>query len=161
MLGAIQPRAIRLNRIEQQSVLGADLHWVRYYCNGVARLVRHRIPALTDHDVDARSLDIPRPDGGGVVCVGTNRDDDVAVWVLQLILVYNAPIGNILGHIELRAGMMGERWTPGKEQDSRHGNQTQNRFFRLHLSFRRGPGAICQSRSRADACTILPSLSEY
>ena len=40
MLGAIQPRAIRLNRIEQQSTLGAILHWVRNYCNWVARLVR-------------------------------------------------------------------------------------------------------------------------
>ena len=126
MLGAIQPRAIRLNRIEQQSTLGAILHWVRNYCNWVARLVRHPIPALTDHDVDARSLDIPRSDSGGVLRVRADRDDDVAVWVLPLILLYDTPIRNILGHIEHRTGMMGEGRTSRKEQDSRHRHQTQN-----------------------------------
>src|SRR5271155_5207656 len=115
MLGAIQPCAIRLNRIEQQSALGTILHWVRNNCNWVALLIGHAIPALTDHDVYARSLDIPRPNSGSVLGVRVNRDDDVAVRVLQPILLYDALVGNILGHIEHRAGMMGEGRTSCKK----------------------------------------------
>lgn len=133
MLGPIQPRAIRLYCIEQQSTLGAILHWVRNYRNWVARFVRDAIPALTDHDVNARSLDVPRSDSGRVLRVIPNRDDDVAVWVLPPILLYDASIGNILGHIEHRAGMMGEGGTRRKEQDSYHNHQSQNCSHRLHL----------------------------
>jgi hypothetical protein len=87
MLGPIQPRAIRLSRIEQQCPLGAVLHRVYNYCNWVARLVRRPIPALADLDVDARRLHIPRPESGGVRRVRTNCDDDVAVWVPELIVL--------------------------------------------------------------------------
>src|ERR1700728_7567 len=132
MLGAIQPRAIRPNRIEQQRTLGTILHWVRYHCDWVARLVRHLIPALADHDVDARSLDIPRSDRRGVLCFGTNRDDDMAVWILQLILLHDASIGNILGHVEHRAGMMSLGWTSRKEQDSGDRDQSQNCLCHFH-----------------------------
>jgi hypothetical protein len=133
MFGAIQPRAIRLNRIEQQSSLGAILHRVRYQCNGVARLVGHSIPALADHDVDARSLDIPCSHSGGVGRVRANRDDESAVWVLQPILLHDAAICKILGYIEHRAGMMAQSRTGRQEQNSRHRHQTQNCLFRLHL----------------------------
>src|ERR1700723_255160 len=88
MLGAIQPRAIRLNRIEQQSAHGAILRRVHYDCNWVARLVGRPIPALADHDVDARSLNIPRSDCRWVFCIRTDSDDDVAVRVLQKTLVH-------------------------------------------------------------------------
>src|ERR1700733_3631408 len=135
MLGAIQPRAIRPNRIEQQCTLGTILHWVRYYRNWVTRLVRRLIPALADHDVYARSLDIPRSDRGGVRRVRANREDDVAVWVLQLILLHDASIGNILGHIEHRAGMMSLGWMSRSEQAPRHRDQTQNYSFHIHLSY--------------------------
>jgi len=123
MLGAIQPSAIWLDCIEQQSTLGAILHGVRHYRNWVARFVRHPIPTLTDHDVDARSLDIPRSDSGGVLRVRANRDDDPAVWVLPPILLYDSRKRNVLAHIEHRAGMMGEGRTSRREQDSHYDNR--------------------------------------
>ena len=134
MLGAIQPRAIRPNRVEQQRTLGAILHWVRYYSNWVARLVRRLIPALVDHDADARSLDIPCSDGGGVLRARADRDDDVAVRVLQPILVHDADIREILRDIEHRAGMMGKGRAGCEEQDPRERHRTQNCSFRLHLT---------------------------
>jgi len=126
MSSAIQPRAVWLDCIEQQSTLGAILHWVRHYRNWVARFVRRRIPTLTDHDVDARSLDIPRSYSRGVLRVSANRDDDLAVGVLPAILLHDTRIGCILSHIKHRAGMMGEGWASGKKQESRHDD-------RLHL----------------------------
>jgi hypothetical protein len=135
MLGAIQPRAIRLYRVEQQSALGAILLWVRNDSNRVARFVRRPSPALTEHDADARSLDIPGSDSGRVLRVSPNRDDDVAVRVLPQILLHDAAVRNISGYIEHRAGMMGERRTSRKQQDSHRENQTPSCLLRLHLSY--------------------------
>ena len=108
MLRAIQPRAVRLDCIEEQNDFGAVLAWVCNYRNRVARFVRHAIPSPTDHEADARSLDIPRSDRGRVHRATPNRDDDVAVRVLPPILLYDASIRHILGHIEHRARMMGK-----------------------------------------------------
>ncbi len=161
MLSAIQPRAIRLYRIEQQRALGTILHRVRNHRNWVARLVRQPIPALTDHEVDARSLDIPRSGSGGVLRVRSNRDDDVAVRVLPAILLHDALIRNVLGHIEHRAGMVGEARTSRKEQDCRHRHQTQYCSPHLHLSSRRHVRALrarLAGVSRRDACIITLTL---
>ena len=111
MLRAIQPRAVRLDCIEEQNALGAIPAGVRNYRNPVARFAGHPIPSPTGHEADARSLDIPRSDRGRVRRVTPNRDDDVAVRVLPPILLYDASIRNILGHIEHRARMMSERRT--------------------------------------------------
>jgi hypothetical protein len=138
MLGAIQARAIRLYCVEQQSNLGAILPWVRNYRNWVARFVRRPGPALIEHDVDARSLDTPRSDGGRVLRVSPNGEDDVAVWVLLQILLYGAAIRGVPGYIEHRAGMMSERRTSRDHQDSYRDNQTQNCSLRLHLSLSQG-----------------------
>src|SRR5690348_5489802 len=75
MLGAIQARAIRLYCVEEQSALGAILLWVRNDRNRIARFVRRASPAHTEHEVNARSLDIPRSDRGRVRRVRPNRDE--------------------------------------------------------------------------------------
>jgi hypothetical protein len=108
MFRAIQPRAVRFDRIEEQNEPGATPARVRNYRYPVARFVRLPIPSPTDHESDARSLDIPRSDRRRVRCVTPNRDDDVAVWILPLILLYDTSIGNILGYIEHRARMVSE-----------------------------------------------------
>ena len=109
MLRAIQPRAVRLDCIEEQKDSGAVPARVRNYRNQVPRFVRQTIPSLTDHEADARSLDIPRSDCGSVRGVAPNGDDDVAMRVLPSILFDDASIGTIPGYIEHRARMMGER----------------------------------------------------
>ena len=53
MLRAIQPRAVRLDRIEEQNARGAIPAGVRNYRNPVARFIGHPIPPLTNHDADA------------------------------------------------------------------------------------------------------------
>src|ERR1700730_5762434 len=111
MLCAIQPRAVSLHSIEEQSVLRTMPAGVRNYRNWITRFERLRIPSLTDHEAGARSLDIPRPHHGRVCRVSPNDDDDMAVWVLPPVLLYDASIGNILGHIKHRARMMGAGWT--------------------------------------------------
>jgi len=50
MLRTIQPRAVRLDCIEEQNDLGTIGARVRNYRNRIARFVRHPIPSLTDHD---------------------------------------------------------------------------------------------------------------
>src|SRR5579872_7474842 len=109
MLSAIQACAIGPYRIEQQCTLGAILHRVRNYRNRVARLIRRLAPTFFNHDVDARSLDIPRSDSRGIFRTSPNRNDDVAVWVPPLIFFYDARIRNIFGYIEHGAGMMSKR----------------------------------------------------
>ena len=111
MLRAIQPRAVRFDCIEEQNEPGAILARVRNYRNWVPRFERHRGPSPTDHEADARSLDIPCSDRGRVRSITPNRDDDVAMRVLPPILLYDAAIRNIPVHIELRARMMGEART--------------------------------------------------
>ena len=108
MLRAIQPRTVRLDCVEEQNARGAIPAGVRNYRDPVARFIGHPIPPPTDHDADARSLDIPRSDRGRVRRFTPNRDDDVAVRVLPPILLYDASIRDILGHIEHRARMMSE-----------------------------------------------------
>jgi hypothetical protein len=111
MLCAIQPRAVSLHSIEEQGVLRTMPAGVRNYRNQITRFERLRIPSLTDHEAGARSLEIPRSNRGRVWRVSPNDDDDVAVGVLPPVLLYDASIRNILGHIEHRARMMGEGWT--------------------------------------------------
>ncbi len=135
MLGTIQPRAIGLYCVEEQSTLGAILLWVRNDRNRVARFVGHSGPALTEHEIDARRLDIPRSDSGGVFRVSPNRDDDVAVGILPQILFYDTSVCNISGYIEHRAGMVGEGRTSRNQQDSHRENQTPSCLLRLHLSY--------------------------
>ena len=108
MLRAIQPRAVRLDCIEEQDKVRAISTGVRNYRDPVARFVGHPVPSPTGHEADARSLDIPRSDRGRVRRVTPNRDDDVAVRVLPQILLDDASIRHILGHIEHRARMMSE-----------------------------------------------------
>jgi len=109
MLRTIQARAVRLDCIEEQEDLGAIPARMRNYCNRVARFVRRPIPSPTDHKANARSLDIPRSDRRSVCGIAPNRDDDVAVRILPPILIDDASIRNIPGHIEHRARMMSER----------------------------------------------------
>ena len=92
MLRAIQPRAVRLHRIEEQDVLRAIPAGVRNHRNQITRFERLLIPSLIDHEAGARSLDIPRSYGGKVCRVSPNDDDDVAVRVLPPILLYDASI---------------------------------------------------------------------
>ena len=138
MLRAIQPRAVRLDYIEEQDALGAIPAWVRNYRNPVARFVRHPIPSPTDHETDARSLDIPRSDRGRVRRVTPNRDDDVAVRVLPPIFLYDASIRNILGHVEHRARMVSESRTSHSQHGSDRDNQTRNGLLHPYLSSNRG-----------------------
>src|SRR5690349_23632645 len=100
MLRAIQPRAVRLDRIEEQNGPGAIPAGVYNDGDRVAWFVRQPVPSPTDHEVDARSLDIPRSDRGRVPRIAPNRDDDVAVRVLPPILFHDASIRNVPGHIE-------------------------------------------------------------
>ena len=90
MSRTIQPRAVRLDCIEEQNNLGAIGARVRNYRNRITRFVRHPIPSPTDHDGNARNLDIPRSDRGRVLHVAPNRDDNAAVRVLPPILLYEA-----------------------------------------------------------------------
>ena len=108
MLRAIQPRAVFLDYIEKQNEPGAIRARVCNYGNRVSRLVCRRTPSSAEHEADARSLYVPRSDRGRVCCVTPNRDHDVTVRVLPPILLYDAAIRNILGHIEHRARMMSE-----------------------------------------------------
>lgn len=108
MLRAVQPCAVRLDGIEEQNVCGAIFTGVRDYRNAVARFISHAIPPFTDHDADARGFDIPRADRGRVCRVAPNYDDDAAMGVLPVILLYNGSVRDILGHVEHRAGMMSE-----------------------------------------------------
>src|SRR5215471_4381917 len=87
MLCAVQPRAVRLDCIEEQNAPGAVAAGVRHYRDRVARFIGCPSPSPTDHEVDARSLDVPR--------VVPNRDDDVAVRVLPPILLDDASIRHI------------------------------------------------------------------
>jgi hypothetical protein len=133
MLRAIQPRAVRLYRIEEQDVLRTILVGVRYYRNPITRLERVPIPPLAEHEADARSLDIPgsnrRPVGRGC----SNDDNDVAVRVLPPILPYDTSIRNILTHIEHRARMMRESRTSGHQHEAGRGRQNRNCSIHLYL----------------------------
>jgi hypothetical protein len=111
MLGAIQPRPVGLYRIEEQDVLGAIPTGVSYYRNPIAPLERVPIPSLTDHEADARSLDIPSSYRRPVGRVRSDDDDNLAVRVLPPVLSYDASICNIPTHIEHRARMVSERLT--------------------------------------------------
>lgn len=55
MLGAIQPRAIRLYGIEQQSALRTIFHRVCNHRYWIARFIRHRTPTLVSHVIDPAS----------------------------------------------------------------------------------------------------------
>ena len=152
MLRAIQPRAIRFDCIEKQNAPGAIPAWVHNYRNRVARFVRQPIPSPTDHEADARSLDIPRSDRGRVRRVTPNPDDDVAVRVLPPILPHYASIRNIPGHIEHRARMMREGRTSRTQHGHDRDNQTRNGLLHPHStsnrceqdgrSFRQNKGTI-------------------
>ena len=111
MLCAIQPRAVRLYRIEEQDVHSAIPAGVRYYRNPITRRKRVPLPSLTDHDADARSLNVPGAYRRPVGRVCSNDDDDVAVRVLPPVLLYDASIRNILSHIKHCARMMSESRT--------------------------------------------------
>ena len=111
MLCAIQPCTVRFYRIEEQDVPGALAAGMRYYRNPITRLKRVPIPSLTDHEANARSLDIPGAYRRTVGRVISDDDDDMAVRVLPFVLLYDASIRNVLGHIEHRAGMMSESRT--------------------------------------------------
>ena len=108
MLRAIQPRAIGLYRIKEKDVPGAVSAGMRYYRNPITRLKRVPIPSLTDHEADARSLDIPGSYRRLVRRVCSDDDDDVAVRVLPPVLLYYTSIRNILSHVEHRTRMMSE-----------------------------------------------------
>ena len=111
MLCAIQPRAVRLYCIEEQDVLSAIPAGVRYYRNPITRLKRVPIPSLTDHEANARSLDIPGAYRRTVGRVISDDDDDMAVRVLPFVLLYDASIHDILSHIKHCARMMSVRRT--------------------------------------------------
>lgn len=111
VLCAIQPRTVSLHSIEEQGGLRTIPAGVRNHRNQITWFERLRIPSHALHETGARSLDIPRSNLGRVCRVSANDDDDVAVRVLPPILLYDAQIRNILGHIEHRARMMSEGWT--------------------------------------------------
>ena len=135
MLRAIQPRAVRLDCIEEQNDLRAIPVRVRNDRDWVARFVRHPSPSPADHDADARRLDIPRSHRGGVCSVAPNRDDNLAVRVLPPILLYDASIRNIPGHIEHRARMMSERRNGCSQHDGGRDNQARNSLLHPDSSF--------------------------
>lgn len=108
MLRAIQPLAVRLHCIEKQDEFGAIPAGMRNYRNRITWFECVPIPTFRDHEVDARSLDIPRSYRGRVGRVSPNDDDNMGVRVLPPILLYDASIRNIPGHIEHRARMMSE-----------------------------------------------------
>ena len=137
MSRSIQSGAVGLDCIEEQNALSAVSAGVRNHRNPVARFVRHPIPSLTDHEADARSFDIPRSDRGRVRCVIPNRDEDVAVRALPPILLYDASIRHILGHIEHRARMMSESRTSHSPHGSDRYNQARNGLLHLHLPYNR------------------------
>jgi hypothetical protein len=111
MLRAIQPRAVRLHSIEEQDVLPITPVGVHNYRNWIARFECGLIPSLIGHEAGARSLDVPSSYRRRICSVGPHDDDDVAVRILPPILLYDAAIGNIFGHIEHRARMMSEART--------------------------------------------------
>ena len=126
MLRAIQPRAVRLYRIEEQDVMRAILVGVCHYRNLITRLERVPFPSLTDHDADARSLDIPSSYRRAVGRVCSDDDDDMTVRVLPPVLLHDASIRNILSHIEHRARMMSESRTGCRQHEADRGHRDRN-----------------------------------
>ena len=135
MSRAIQPLAVRSDCIKEQNELGAIPAGMRDYRNPVARFERPPIPPPARHEVDARGLDIPRSDSGGVRRITANRDDDVAVRILPPILLYDASIRNIPRHVEHRARVMSEGRTSRSQDGSQRYHQTGNDL--LHPDFSR------------------------
>src|SRR6185436_17668882 len=86
------------------------------------------------HEVDARSLDILCSDRGRVRRVTVNRNDDLAVRVLPAILLYDASIRNVLGHVEHRARMMSGARTSRAQQGYDRDDQTRNGLLHPDLS---------------------------
>jgi len=133
MLGAIQPRAVRLYGIEEQSPLGTIFHRVCNYRYWISRFVRHLTPTLARHDVDARSFDVPRSGSGGILCVRANCYHDMAVWVFPPILLHDALICNILAHVEHHPGMVSQGSRNRNQQNSQRDTHTQNCLLHLHV----------------------------
>ena len=153
MLRAIQPRTIRSDRIEEQDVLRAIPIRVRYYRNPIARLKRVPFPTLTDHEADARSLDIPGSYRGLVSRGWSDNDDDVAVRVLPSVFLYDAPVRDILRHIEHRARMMRESRTSCRQHESDRGHR--NRHDSVHywlIPLDRPTGQHCRIPRPSGAC---------
>jgi hypothetical protein len=137
MLRAIQPRSVRLDCIEEQNALGAIPAGVGDDRNPVARPIGGPIPSSTEHEADARSLDIPRSDRGRVR-VTPNRDHDMAVRVLPPILLHDPSIRHILGHIERCARMMSEGRTSRSQQGYDGDNQAEGSLPHPSLAAREG-----------------------
>src|SRR5215472_15944814 len=68
------------------------------------------------------------PRAEAVVPLGPNGDDDVAVRILPSVLLRNASIRNILGHIEHRARVMSEVRTRRKKQEP-HREKANAKWF--------------------------------
>jgi hypothetical protein len=125
MRGAIQPRSVSLDGVEEQHNGGAVHVWVSHHRNRVARLVRLRSPPPGGHDVNSGGLDSPRPHRRRVRRPSPNGDDDVAVWVLPPVVLYDSPICDVLAHVEHRAGMVGECRTSCQQSSDRQGHSQQ------------------------------------